>query len=174
MDLQKKNSGDDAQSTTEEEFKDNLWHICHTFKQKTGEYPILCYDNVKIQRIADITLLQNEHGGDILLDKDKNKVKLPTYSPDCNRPIEHTFAIVKTMVRNKLYKYYHKYNTGRSLQTLVQECFDKLPKGAVAKDVNDLPLLWEVISTPTGIIFLDANDHAHVGSGGDWPKADYR
>lgn len=174
--LQKKNTGDVAQGTTEEEFKDNLYHIVHRFQQKTaGTPPILCYDNNKIQAIADISELRFDNKPVIHVDVAQQKVDLPTYSPDMNRPIEHLFGFIKARVRAQLYKDYAKYIDPKALQAMVFKVFnEQLVKGAVERDVAGLPLLWHIISTPLGSEHTDAEGDIHPGTGGDYPNSQYR
>lgn len=189
--LQKKGSAEDAKSTTEEEFKDNLYKIVQKFQRKTKQYnrdnnlgseadaPVLCYDNNKIQRIADISTLQYDNEPDIMLDPATQRVDLPTYSPDMNRPIEHVFGFVKPRVRAHIYERYEHYVSGaagaKDLQAIVIQVFEKeLVPEAVAKDVAGLPLLWHIISTPWGEEYTDARGDIHLGSEGDYPPAHYR
>lgn len=158
--LQKKNSSDLAQSTTEEEFRHNLYHICRVWQKEVGDDQIiLCYDNNKIQAGADISTLEHPDGEHppISIHVEEQRLKLPTYSPDLNRPIEHLFGCVKTKIRQTLYEHYPKYKSGRDLQTLVWDQFHKWCKKhlqSVANDVSGLPMLWQVLSTPFGITFF--------------------
>jgi hypothetical protein len=189
--LQRKGKADDAKGTTEEEFKDNLYLIVKKFHDKTKQYnideklgdahcdPILCYDNNKIHAIADISTLQYEDRDPIVLDPAIQKVNLPTYSPDMNRPIEHIFGFVKPRVRAHVYERFEHYVSGpdgaKDLQTVVMHVFEhELRSGAVARDVTGLPLLWHAVSTPWGDDYTDEGGDIHMGSGGDYPPAHYR
>ena len=71
-------------------------------------WPVLSYDNVKIQKAVDVTHIeyaQGEEGKEVFsLSQDFNKVDLPTYSPDMNRAIEHVFGDVKERVRVAIYR----------------------------------------------------------------------
>jgi len=174
VDLQKKDTGEEAASTTQEEFEDNLYLICMEFHKQTKQLPIVCYDNVKFQSITDATSVC--HG-----DKDPRvdsisliKVDQPTYSPDMNRAIEHVFGEVKPMVRADIYKAARDFSNPAKLLTTVVEAFNKLKPGSVARDVMGLPLLWQVLSTPAGITFQDEKGKLHVGTGGDHPPKAYR
>lgn len=174
--LQRKNTGDAAHGTTSQEFLDNLYWIVHNFQQKTnGQKPILCYDNIKIQKIADIKELKFPGRPTIQIDVEKQKLHMPTYSPDMNRPIEHIFGYIKPKVRGHLYEDYDKYTHPDQLQQLVFKVFNyELVEGAVKKDVDGLPLLWHVISTPFGEEYTDSDHDIHMGTGGDYPNAQYR
>lgn len=189
--LQKKGSAEDAKSTTEEEFKDNLYKIVQKFQRKTKQYnkdnnlgsepdaPVLCYDNNKIQRIADISTLKYDNEPDISLDPEAQRVDLPTYSPDMNRPIEHVFGFIKPRVRAHIYERYEHYVSSaagaRDLQAIVIQVFEKeLVPEAVEKDVAGLPLLWHIISTPWGEEYTYMRGDIHLGSEGDYPPAHYR
>jgi hypothetical protein len=189
--LQKKGTAVDAKSTTSEEFTDNLYKIVQKFEHKTKEYnkandkgdkadaPVLCYDNNKIQRIADISTLEYDDEPVIKLDPSKQRVHLPTYSPDMNRPIEHIFGFIKPKVRAHIYERYEHYTSSaagaQELQSVVVKVFEKeLVAGAVKRDVEGLPLLWHVISTPWGEEYTDDKGDIHLGSEGDYPPAHYR
>lgn len=172
--LQKKGSGVEAESTTEEEFLDNLWWICSRYKSKTGQLPILIFDNNKIQQTGDVSTLHSEHGSDIHLDPTVHKPKFPTYSPDLNRPIEHLFGRVKAATRNHLYTRGAEVDTGIKLQRLVHKIIKGMQHDAVKHDVQGLPVLWQVLSTPAGVQFADDRDRLHIGTGGDWPLSIYR
>jgi hypothetical protein len=189
--LQKKGTAIDAKSTTSEEFTDNLYKIVEKFERKTQQYnkannkgdkadaPVLCYDNNKIQRIADISTLEYDDEPVIQLDPSKQRVHIPTYSPDMNRPIEHIFGFIKPKVRAHIYQRYEHYTSdaagAKDLQSIVMQVFEKeLVAGAVERDVKGLPLLWHVISTPWGEEHTDERGDIHLGSGGDYPPAYYR
>lgn len=189
--LQTMHKAEDAKSTTSEEFLDNLYKIVEKFQEKTKKYnhekglgdkaddPVLCYDNNKIQRIANISTLKYEKCPDIKLDESKQKVDLPTYSPDMNRPIEHIFGFIKPRVRAHVYERYEHYTSSKAgakdLQTVVIQVLEKeLVPGAVERDVAGLPLLWHVISTPRGEEYTDEKGDIHLGSEGDYPPAYYR
>jgi hypothetical protein len=175
--LQTKAKGDIAASTTAEEFEDNLWLIVHDFKQKTQQWPVLSFDNVAIQKAVNVSCLQYAQGEEgkevITLDKDLNKVDLPTYSPDMNRAIEHVFGNVKPRVRGDIYSAEHDFSKPAELQRMVLKIFKDLPKGSVKADTKGLPLLWRVLSTPEGTVFEDPPGHRHVGTGGGYPPARY-
>ena len=173
---QKKHSGEPALSTTEEEMTDLLYLTCREFHRRTGHYPYLNYDNNKIQQSIgldpqhpDQYRLSSEHGEDIVMPKD-HRLPQPPHSPDCNRPVEHQFGSGKTRLRNDLYLKGVRITTGAQLQTRVHEEFSKyMPEFSVRKDVEHLPLLWEVISTTRGeAVYVDDEGKVHVGSGGDW------
>jgi hypothetical protein len=138
---------------------------------------MLSYDNVKIQRAVNISNLQYAQGQEgkeaISLDKDLNKVDLPTYSPDMNRAIEHVFGIVKPRVRGAIYNAQHDFSKPAELQRVVLSIFNDLPQGSVKADTKGLPLLWHVLSTPEGAVFEDPPGHQHVGTGGGYPPARY-
>lgn len=180
-DLQKARSPtQEAQATTREEFEDNLFHIVKAWRAKTTDPFWLSYDNAKIQATANITTLYHPHyPGDeeeaIQLDPDTCRLKIPPYSHDINRPIEHIFGTMKHRIREALYFEYKKYSTPKALQTMVWDLFHShIPKKHVVRDVEGLPMLWRVLSTPYGIRFMDDDSHEAVGSGGNWPTYQYR
>lgn len=163
-----------------EEFTDNLHYILKAWKAKTETPCLLSYDNAKIQEKADIRVLYHpDHPGvvekAIKVNPETQKLKLPPYSHDLNRPIEHIFGTMKHKIREGVYKKPEKYTKADDLQNLVWKLFhEEIPQGHVAKDVSGLHYLWDVLSTPYGVRFLDDDDKEAVGTGGNWPKAYYR
>lgn len=177
LDLQLKGKEEDASSTTIEEFVDNLWYIIDTYQKKTGWLPVLSYDNIKIQQavnIREVAYAQGEEDKEpFSLDPSLNKVDLPTYSPDMNRVIEHTFGMVKPLVRVSIYRHERDYSKGANLQTAVVSAFHSLKHGAISDDTKGLPLLWRVLSTAEGTTFEQPPGHTHVGTGGGYAPARY-
>ncbi len=175
--LQTKRGGEPAASTTTEEFEDNLWLIVHKFRQDTGVWPVLSYDNVKIQKAVDVTHIEYAQGEEnkevFSLSQDFNKVDLPTYSPDMNRAIEHVFGDVKERVRVAIYRGEHDFTKGSELHKVVWDTFHKLKQGAVRNDTKGLPLLWRVLSTAAGVEFEYPPHHKHVGTSGGYPPSRY-
>ena len=175
--LQTKEKGEEAASTTSEEFEDNLWLIIKKFKTTTRVWPLLSYDNVKIQKavnVSHIQYAQGEEGKEVFsLDQDLNKVDLPTYSPDMNRVIEHVFGDVKQRMRVEIYRAKRDFSKAEEFQKAVWEVLHSLKKGAVADDTKGLPLLWRVLSTAEGTEFEWPPGHKHVGTGGGYAPARY-
>lgn len=174
--VQKKGKCDPAFSTTEEEMTDLLALTCKKFHDKTGSWPYLNYDNNKIQKNIgidpddpDVYRLSSNHGDDIVMPRDR-KLPQPTHSPDCNRPVEHAFGSGKTRVRNNLYMDNKRVTSGAQLRPCVKKQFTSggMPALAVREDVLQLPLLYEIISTPAGVVWEDEEGKVHVGTGGDW------
>jgi hypothetical protein len=177
LDLQTKAKGEKAASTTAEEFEDNMWMIVYAFATRTGVWPVLSYDNNKIQVVLDVRHIeyaQGQEGKEVFrLDPTLNKVDLPTYSPDMNRAIEHVFAGVKQRVRAAIYAGNKDFTKSTVLQSVVHAAFDSLPPGAVRKDVYSLPVLWHVLSAAKGVEFEDPPGTKHVGTGGGYPPCRY-
>lgn len=176
--LQKKGKGEEADSTTEEEIRDLTWLTVKKFHAKTGHYPYLNYDNNKIQ--VNIGLhpdepekyrLSSNHGEDIVMPRNR-KLPQPTHSPDCNRPVEHPFGYGKTKIRNTLYLKKPTVTEPDQLRPVVHKQFTSgMPPLAVQSDIEGIPLLWKILSTPAGVSFCDDDGELHYGSGGNWgPK----
>lgn len=159
---------------------DNLFHIVKAWKAKTSDSFLLSYDNARIQATANITTLYHpDHPEDpeqaITLNPATCRLKIPPYSHDINRPIEHVFGTMKHRIREELYFEYMKYDTPAKLQTMVWDLFHtRMPPQHVEKDVAGLKRLWQVLSTPYGIRFLDDDGCEAVGTGGNWPTYEYR
>lgn len=179
--MQPKSGGRTAKSTTECEFSDLLWHTCHLFHKKTGQWPYLCYDNNKIQKNIDVTNIPYPEGCTVHIPEGESenihlpadhKIPLTTHSPDGNWPVEHIFNTGKSQIRNNLYSGGKRITTGAELRKVVRQQFEHhLPDGAVAADVARLPVLWEMISSDVGVVFEDEDGKLHYGTGGNWcPK----
>jgi hypothetical protein len=175
--LQTRDNPKVAKSTTAEEFEDNLWYIVDIFYRKTGAYPLLCYDNASIQKAINVTHIQYAQGLEgkqvYNLSEQLDLVDLPTYSPDMNRVIEHTFAVAKQRVREMIYRGERDYSKGLELQKSVWKVFHSLDPGSIGNDTKGLPLLWRVLSTPEGTSFQYPPWHQHVGTGGGYAPAKY-
>jgi hypothetical protein len=158
-----------------------MFYILKEWKTKTNNaYCYLSFDNAKIQATADLTELKCPHQQPEIADVIRladvgEKLNLPAYSHDLNRPIEHVFGTMKHRIREELYFNSYKYRKPEQVQSLVMQQFKhNFPEKQVAEDVNGLPLLWEVLSVPAGITFVDCKGNMAVGTGGDWPNAEYR
>lgn len=175
--LQIKDQSRAAKSTTEEEFVDNLWMIVDVFHKKTGHWPILSYDNNKIQKAVNIRHLKyakGQEGKEVFsLDPALYKVDLPTYSPDMNRAIEHVFGQVKPIVRAKIYNGTRNFANATVLQQEVLQAFRELKPGAVAKDVSGLPQLWKILFTREGATFEYPAGHKCIGTAGGYALKGY-
>lgn len=176
--LQTIHGGEEAKETTKQEFLDNMFYIIKTWNARTNREPYwLSFDNNSIQATADLHEVQNPNDPHETVGLHPNgfKLNLPAYSHDLNRPIEHLFGTVKHLIKCELYANWGKYSNAKSLQTLVYTMFHSLPahglSNHVTEDVEGLPLLWQIISTPLGQQFADSRGRAHVGTGGDYPNA---
>lgn len=178
--LQKAGTSIEAAETTREEFEDNMFHIIKAWRSKVDEEVpfFLSFDNNSIQATAEIDTLRHPDTGEEITLAPGKKLDLPAYSHDLNRPVEHLFGTVKHMAREELYANWAHYKDARQLQGMVYRLFHNLPvyglKGHVAADVYGLPQLWQILSTPAGILFADDRGKVHVGTGGEYPNADYR
>ena len=177
MHLQTKKRGATAKSTTSQEFEDNLWLIVNEFHGKTKQWPLLSYDNNKIQvgvNISNLTYAQGHEDKEVFrLIPEQHKVDLPTYSPDMNRPIEHVFAQVKGYVRDAIYKGESDFSNHKELHKVVLEAFKALKPAAIRDDIKGLPLLWRILNTTEGETFEYPPNHKHVGTGGGYAPARY-
>lgn len=176
--LQKDGTNIPAASTTREEFENNMFHIIKKWHAKAGvDVPFyLSFDNNAIQATAEINTLTHPNTGEqIQLAPYGQKLNLPSYSHDLNRPIEHLFGTVKHQIKVQLYEDWAKYKDAKELQALVARIFNHLGDYGldrqVAADVAALPKLWQILSTPAGILFADDEGDVHVGTGGDYPNS---
>jgi hypothetical protein len=147
-----------------------LLHIvCTEFQKKTGHWPYLSFDNASIQAKIEVTCLKREGKPNISMPDDHN-LKIPKYSPDINRGIEHQFGGGKPRVRNECYSLDHVVISATELRKIVRRQFTiGVPKYSVAKDVAGLTLLWQLISSPAGQRWTDEETgRLCVGTGGNW------
>lgn len=176
--LQTADGKKDADETTREEFEDNMYHIISKWNAATkNQVYWLSFDNNNIQATANLRHLPDPNHPDKCATLHPNgfSPKLPPYSHDLNRPIEHLFGSAKHTIKCELFKCWDKYYNAHELQGLVHKVFNNLSDyglgNHVRGDVAGLPLLWQIISTPAGVHFLDSENRAHVGTGGDYPNA---
>jgi hypothetical protein len=60
------------------------------------------HDNNKMQKVADITQLQDARGQPLTA---AQRLPQPAYSPDMNRAIEHVFGRLKNQMRHEMYRW---------------------------------------------------------------------
>lgn len=156
---------------------DLLYLTATSFHQKTGHWPFIQMDNNAIQAGIDISSLNTNHkpDGPFTAIPKGQLILVPTYSPDCNRAIEHQFGSGKGRLHCNLYKAPTLVNTGQELQAAVLQAFVKeMTPDSVAADVSSLPLLWKILSTPEGVRMCEDGSVSYVGTGGGWPPHRYR
>lgn len=176
--LQTADGKKDADQTTREEFTDNMYYIISKWNTVTKHQPYwLSFDNASIQATATLTHVPdpNDPTKCVVLYPNGFSPKLPPYSHDLNRPIEHMFGSVKHIIKCELFQCWEQYYDAVRLQGLVYKVFNNLSaynlQDHVKDDVAGLPLLWEILSTPAGVQFEDSKNRGHVGTGGDYPNA---
>lgn len=154
-----------------------MYYIIKNWNETTNhEVYYLSFDNNAIQATANLFEIPNPNNPEetVSLHPDGFKLPLPGYSHDLNRPVEHLFGTVKHLIKCELYADWGKYHNARKLQSLVYSMFHNLPahglSSHVKEDVDGLPLLWQIISTPAGVRFTDSKGRVHVGTGGDYPN----
>jgi hypothetical protein len=157
----------EARKPTKEEFEDNMAIIVSRAKAAMhlmNMPAFFSYDNDRIQKYANLGRMGLTEG---------ERVPLPTYSPDMHKPIEHTF---QRLERNLWASIYSRggVNSGITLQQRAGELFWALPAEHIRRDIDSLPFLYKLISTPAGTQFMGADGHYHTGVGGDWAPRAYR
>lgn len=175
--LQRQLDHRDAKSTTSEEMSDLLYKTATRFHDKTGSWPYIQMDNNAIQAEIDISCLHTNHyqDGPYTAIPADHLIRVPTYSPDCNRAVEHQFANGKGRLCCGLYHAKAVINSGQELQKALLDAFVKrMTSGSVAADVATLPLLWKILSTNEGVRVCEDGGETYVGTGGGWPASPYR
>lgn len=102
---------------------------------------------------------------------------LPAWSPDMHKCIEHVFGWLKTAVHRAAYAKFGAQLGKASVSDwhqLVYDTFFTLKPCSVAKDVQSLPALYEMIAHPKGQSFMCSNGKVYQGTGGDYPCKAYR
>jgi hypothetical protein len=173
--LQTKDNKKDADSTVEEEIRDNLYFVIKNFRFETdGEDPILVMDNVNIQAGVPDDWVESRYG-DFLLPAGC-RLRIPTHSPDFNQVAEHFIALVKRETRNMVYQrcIEHGRLQETSMQWMVEVVFNKIKKGelykgSVAANVQRMPLVWRVISSSKQTVVTDpCTGRQYKGTAGNW------
>ena len=171
MQTVKSNYKEPAKSTTKIEFQDNIkqfWAPTRTTLQQRGFTPRISWDNNKIQKNADLGQMG------VLPEE---KVPLAPYMPDGHKVIEHVFARAKHELVEQVYQLGSEADriTAADAQRMVRNALSKVATPAqIKKDVDSLPLTYEVIARPRGQLFLGRDGKWHRGTGGDWPPKIYR
>lgn len=172
--------GREAQSTVQQEIEDNLYLIVEKFRQATGEDPILIMDNIRIQAQVPDDMIDSRYG--ILQLPAGSRIRIPAHSPDLNQVAEHSIAAVKMATREQLYR--ESVVTGKlspvGLQRIVEGVFHKFETaeiftGAVVKNVEKMPWVWQVISGDEGVVIHHPETfEPYQCTGGDWAPGGLR
>jgi transposase len=158
-----------AKGTTQEEFEDVMQVLVQTAKEQLGDLGIkdvrFQYDNNRIQAGARL-----ERMG---MDK-ASKLKLPKYSPDMNKPIEHVFSPLKSNIMKQLRKLEAKQLTAEKAQSIAIKCFSDLKKESIQRDIKSLPLTWQAIAADKGSSVDSGKRRLYFGTAGGYPVAKLR
>jgi len=130
-----------------------------------GTRPLYMFDNPSVHIGADLTAVG--------ISQDQI-LPIAPYSPDFNKPIEHTFGILKGVFRKYLYD---DCEMGREeippakLQRDLKHMFmSEIHASVVMADAYSLPDTWDVVRSAEGRAFVGRNGKTHIGSNGDWPR----
>lgn len=126
--------------------------------------PRFSYDNNKIQKGARLDVMG------IAADE---KVPLATYMPDGHQVIEHCFAQLKAALWESIYTH-GDIEDAADAQKRVRTLFLQISKESIAKNVDKMPLVYELMSTKKEHCFLGPDGREYVGTGGDWLDAAHR
>lgn len=155
-----------ARACTADEFKEVMEYAKQESEKKI-EQPIYAFDNAPIHRAA--------------MKKYPDMVpasqywSVPRYSPDFNKPIEHSWNQVKRKLLNRIYQGYDVVMTPQLAQQWVQEAFFSITQDSVERDVKSLMDTWAIIQAPLGTWVKTSKGHEIQGAGGDYPpSAEYR
>lgn len=161
---QRKGTNKKAKSTTQEEFEDNMAMLHGKVLYLRGAEtwkPLYCYDNNRIQANAEFRRMYFAC---------HQRVHIPPYSPDFNKPIEHVFHQMKDKLRVKIYQHNGPLEV-KQLRKWVVEIFEQeISVDSIAKDVQSLKNTYLAVSTDKGCAKTTPNGHTVMGTGGDWPE----
>lgn len=153
--------GRPAAAMVREEMTDNVKGVIRELERlnKPKHRVLLSWDNARpnatTAELGSLGLLPEQ------------RLRLPAYSPDMHRVIEHQMGIMKgelhkaTLARDVLH-------TPETLQALVRATFSKLDKAAIRKDVESLHLAWQVVAGAKGQTVTFPNGREEPCTGGDW------
>ena len=118
-----------------------------------GFRPLFAMDNAAVHKSA-IKMLINEGSY-----TEADFVKIPPYSPDIMKAIEHTHAIVCTHFRKELMKLDKPYQSLLQYQALMEHMFNHyIKRASMRRDIESLKETFEQI----------------IKEGGGWPAKQYR
>lgn len=135
---------------------------------KKGLTPLFSYDNNRLQAGASYAKMGMDP---------KEHIPLASYMPDGHKVIEHFFNRFKAALWNSLYEE-GPVLSGEELQERVLKIWGQMhtPEhiAHIQKDVDSLPLTYEIIATPAGTQFTGPDGQIHEGVGGDWARRAHR
>lgn len=158
-----------AKSTVQEEFEDvmKLLHARATQEcGSRGAAPFFMYDNNGLQAAArphDMGLTAGQF------------LRIPTHSPDFNKPVEHTFNRIKKKLLDRMYEESDTEVTPAMAQQWVDDAIaaDKLE--SFQKDIMTLPDTWAIVAARLGEEVITSKGKTAYGCHGDYPAdATYR
>lgn len=156
-----------AKAITELEFTGIMGEIAaiadsQVSQMRPGLKPLYCFDNPTVQKGADLTTVG--------IAKDQ-LLPLAPCSPDFNKPIEHTFAIMKAAFRDHLYGNYQITGhdvTPTQLQVVVDNIRKTVTGAMVMKDAIGLIDTWNVVCSAASRMFMGWSGKMLRGSAGNW------
>lgn len=164
----------------QQEIEDNLCKIVEEFRAKTGEDPILIMDNIRIQAQVPDDLIDSRYG--LMPLPAGSRIRIPAHSPELNQVAEHSIAVVKMETRAQLY--HESAFTGKlspvGLQRIVEQVFHRFERadinaGAVVKNVEKMPFVWEVITGDEGaVVHHPETGVPYLCTGGNWAPGGLR
>jgi hypothetical protein len=173
--------GRDAESTVEEEVRDNLYLMVKHFREVTGEEPIIMMDNIRIQANVPDKKWECRYGWMEMDDDLTTRIEIPTHSPDINQVVEHSIGAIKSGITDMVFTEVaeHTVYSEVSLMRVCKAVMKKFEKGelfrkGVAHNFAKLPTVLEVIAAEEGEEVWDEKGKLHTGSGGNWPNAEDR
>jgi hypothetical protein len=154
---------EDAAAATREEIFDNtkVW-IQTATKQAQNDFHgmLVSWDNASIhgfKNYQDLGIDERQH------------IKLPPKSPDLHQVVEHCFGRLKAELVAAMYKVgWARVTNQWVLQWVIDWC-QAIEPAQLQKDLQSLPKLYQVVSTPEGQ-HITVDGQLLVGSGGYYTK----
>ena len=101
------------------------------------------------------------------------RIPSPPVSPDFNKAVEHAHAIVKAVFHALLRHDDLTQSMDYFLRKFEQCAYASINAEAVRRDVQTLPLLWQVVAAPRGQT-VTAGIKTYTGVSGAWPPTQLR
>ena len=102
------------------------------------------------------------------------RVETPSWSPDFNKPVEHAHGTVKKEFKTELRAVEGKMPMDTCRRLLVRLAEQHITVDSVGKDVQGLPLMWQVIAATTDKEVVSPKGKVYKGVWGNWPPHELR
>lgn len=102
------------------------------------------------------------------------RLHTPPWSPDFNKPVEHGHNNLKREFGVRARAEDKKMDVLRAKQLLIDAAVAKVTAESVARDVDTLPTMWQVVIATKDETVCAPNGKTYRGVWGDWPPKELR